>query len=868
MPFVRISLYKFFSLLSFRVNELSCVMSSRSRLTPTGKLLLRACIKGDMTLAQSVLFTDPAALNARNKHGLNTLQVAIIHQQLRMARFLIDKGVNVRSVDKSGWTPLHDAALYGNKELIGKIIAEGSRVTSSNQLGEKPIDLARDVATEKLLCKYMTEAGFDVLSEQYRRTLGLDHLQDENDSSDTSDVAREEDEVPIKQGDGENQHPSRSQNDVITSGETINTSNYRARDFRMSRECHYAAQREAIPMDINRPCGRLSSIKRDPALSPSFRESRRRRTPLSPLREDIETAAVAGLFETDSPTPRRRRSSPVPRQRRSLVALTGSSKNQLRSHSFSEPDSSANEEMHLTPEDIARLNRLFEKSQAAASTETHDQEESETPPDRESPVELLKTRPRKPSIVSRDRRKESDDVSIGSRRRSVSFQPEVLLQEIVTEGDATLVGEVLSSGIVTDVNKMSPVGLTALHQSALDGNLACAKTLVVNGADVNIVDSDGWTPLHAAAANGHPDIVRYLLKSGSDPSVKTDDGKTPSDLSTRRAIRRMLVRASSGSILDPLEDDASDGELSSEEEEECNHADYDSDDEDSSLSDSDHKVSPTANRTISILGESPEDCRDSSVSPSPIREPMDNVFSNLHTPSVTTVLERDPSDSTSSYGSLLEQEGEIPVVTPSTLCNDDILILSDTEREILNSEDQGFSTMDASSDSSHHKITFSDDEGTSHDVLDSDLQPGTLDYRFQEAVLNGDVDSLMKLVKHKSDILVNRVNKTSGVSALHHSVLEENFILVQHLVKDFDCDPNLQDVDGWTPLHAASAVGDMRIAQFLLDNGARASILNNNGVFAVDVAEDKAMEELLKKAMLGPLHIAAAKTMIKGFCMC
>jgi len=72
------------------------------------------------------------------------------------------------------------------------------------------------------------------------------------------------------------------------------------------------------------------------------------------------------------------------------------------------------------------------------------------------------------------------------------------------------------------------------------------------------------------------------------------------------------------------------------------------------------------------------------------------------------------------------------------------------------------------------------------------------------------------------------------------------------LICDFKCDINLKDADGWTPLHAASAVGSIRIAQFLLENGAKASILNNNCEFPVDVAEDEAMEDLLKKAMLGP----------------
>ena len=53
-------------------------------------------------------------------------------------------------------------------------------------------------------------------------------------------------------------------------------------------------------------------------------------------------------------------------------------------------------------------------------------------------------------------------------------------------------------------------------------------------------------------------------------------------------------------------------------------------------------------------------------------------------------------------------------------------------------------------------------------------------------------------------------------------------------------------------MHAASAVGNIRIAQFLLEGGAKASVLNNSCEFPVDVASDVTMEKLLKNVMLGP----------------
>ena len=451
----------------------------------------------------------------------------------------------------------------------------------------------------------------------------------------------------------------------------------------------------------------------------------------------------------------------------------------------------------------------------------------------------LKRLPRKSSIVTPERRRSSADGS--GRRRSVTFQPEVLLQEMVLDGDMKAVQDILASGVLLDINKLSPAGLTALHQSAIDGNLACAKVLVANGAHVNCVDCELWTPLHAAAMSGRIDIVRFLLSNGADPLLKNEANETAYDVAKTGPIRKLLLCSMNGKNLDA--DEISDGEYSDEEEQEYSHVESESDDD---------------GEEPCYFG-SPKTSHETSASPSPdLAEHPDNVFLNgskspdLDSP---TKKPRDILDSSSSCGSLLEPE------------TDRVKDLEETERlrtsnhgnntedvsitEMV-SEDQGISTMDGSSDCSHRSRTLSEDEGTLRDVLDSELVPGSLDYRYQDACLHCEVDSLLKLVKHKAEIEVNRINKSSGITALHHAVLEENFAMVQHLVKDFECDIQIKDRDGWTPLHAASAVGDIRIAQFLLDNGAKASVLNNQCEFPVDVAEDKAMEKLLKNAMLGP----------------
>ena len=452
-------------------------------------------------------------------------------------------------------------------------------------------------------------------------------------------------------------------------------------------------------------------------------------------------------------------------------------------------------------------------------------------------IRALRKKPRKSSIVSPQRRRSSN-----GRRRSVTFQPELLLHENVLSGDAKAVAEMLESGMIRDVNRISPAGLTALHQSAIDGNLECAKALICNGANVNCIDCELWTPLHAAAVTGQEVFVRYLLLSGADSTMKNDKEETPYDITKNPQVRKMLLHSMNGKS--PDSNDFSDTECFSEEEREYSHAESDSDDEVNSAELFGTSKSNLKERLGLKHSTALANTQDTSISPSPDMETADSVFvGDNKTRSLTQYKrERDLNDSTSSYSSyelVVKRHEEQSGYQPNS-DGDGI------------SEDQGICTMDGSSDCSHRSRILSEDEGTTRDVLDSDLVPGSLDYKFQEACLDGNVDSVLKLVKHKTEINVNRVNENSGITALHHAVLEENFALAQHLITDFDANVQIQDTDGWTPLHAASAVGDLRIAQLLLDNGAKASVLNSSCEFPVDVASDEAVEKLLKNVMLGP----------------
>ena len=828
------------------------------RLSAVQEQMLECSIDGNGDLAQSLMALDPSALEAKNSHGLSILQIAIVNRHYHFAEYLVKEGVDVHNSDVRGWTALHDASLFNCKELINILVKYGCDTLRKTSKGDLPIDVAADEVMESLLCEKMAEAGHRGLALKYWEEFGLGCLC----SNETVRMWLENSNGSKERNANRSSFtPNDRRKESAFIGE-IDSS----QDMNFSIEHKEASHAHNQFFDINSSFGPYFQN------TSSVVAKSRCRPILSPLPESLTEVDVSNNSEeqlyTTSNNNLQQATSPVPKRKGGSIPGSMSRENTgfPRSQSYDVltiqatrtpfpgvdlPRTSSDLNMYLTAEELAKLGQTAQRAGSIDST----------------PIELLKMRPRKPSLVdvSRRKSKELEQQQLHGSRRSVSFQPEVLLQELVTEGDMVLTKEILSSGTV-DVNKMSPVGLTALHQCALDGNVELAKALVSNGADVNSVDSDGWTPLHGAAANGHTDMVRFLLFHGAVPLVKTDDGDTPYKLSKRGSIRRILFRVASGKTLDPSEDDVSDGEFSSGEEDDYSHAGSDSDEDDVCLSDSDPNLSSNNWNKLSILQESLRNVRASSISPCPERESVDSVFSdNSPIPSSVLLTDRDLADSTSSYGSMTEQDmfnnrhscvdddiETSSVKTTSTLCNEESY-LTDIDKEACLSEDQGISsTMDASSDSSHRKALCSDDEGTFRDVLDSNLEPDSLDYKFQEAILNHDIECIMKLHKLKTDIEINRVNKTSGISALHHSVLEENYTLVQHLVRDFQCDVNLVDADGWTPLHAASAVGNIRIAQFLLDNGAKASFLSKNCEFPVDVAEDEAMEELLKKAMLGP----------------
>ncbi|XP_034404503.1 protein phosphatase 1 regulatory subunit 12C [Cyclopterus lumpus] len=90
------------------------------------------------------------------------------------------------------------------------------------------------------------------------------------------------------------------------------------------------------------------------------------------------------------------------------------------------------------------------------------------------------------------------------------------------------------------INCSNADGITALHQSCIDGSMEIVSFLLDHGANVNQVDSEGWTSLHVAASCGYHDIADFLLQQGASVSAVNCDGDVPLDIALDETTELLL----------------------------------------------------------------------------------------------------------------------------------------------------------------------------------------------------------------------------------------------------------------------------------------------------------------------------------------
>ena len=99
-------------------------------------------------------------------------------------------------------------------------------------------------------------------------------------------------------------------------------------------------------------------------------------------------------------------------------------------------------------------------------------------------------------------------------------------------GDTEAVRTLVRGG--ADVNAPQGDGMSALHWTALNGDLQTMNVLLIAGAATEPLTRIGrYTPLHLASSRGHGAVVARLLDAGSKPGAVTETGVQPLHLAAQ-----------------------------------------------------------------------------------------------------------------------------------------------------------------------------------------------------------------------------------------------------------------------------------------------------------------------------------------------
>ena len=108
----------------------------------------------------------------------------------------------------------------------------------------------------------------------------------------------------------------------------------------------------------------------------------------------------------------------------------------------------------------------------------------------------------------------------------------------------------------------------------------------------------------------------------------------------------------------------------------------------------------------------------------------------------------------------------------------------------------------------------------------------------------GHVKAVEYLIKAGAEI--NSPSKNSlGVTPLQSAVAGCHYEIVDLLLAA-GADPNIQDKNGFTPLHVAAQCGDVRIARALIFGGANLEVTSKDGTQSLDIALASGHNEVAK----------------------
>ncbi len=123
---------------------------------------LHFAVRNELTKIARMLIDAGIDVNLQDEDGQTPLHMAVVRRNVKIVRMLIDAGADVNRQTKKGSTPLHRAAEFGKVEFAIMLIDAGADVNMQNRNGETPLHVAIIHHNQVEPSRILIDAGADV----------------------------------------------------------------------------------------------------------------------------------------------------------------------------------------------------------------------------------------------------------------------------------------------------------------------------------------------------------------------------------------------------------------------------------------------------------------------------------------------------------------------------------------------------------------------------------------------------------------------------------------------------------------------------------------------------------------------------------